>query len=55
MKNAEELKNIVKKKYDQIARQEKAVNASSCCGATVSSEEVYNIMSEDYNELQGYN
>lgn len=53
-KSKEELKNIVREKYDQIARQEAGVNKASCCGATNASKEVYNIMSEDYNSLQGY-
>ena len=48
------LKDIVREKYSQIALNEKQVNQSSCCGATTSSEEVYNIMSDDYSELDGY-
>ncbi|QNL21654.1 arsenite methyltransferase [Hyphobacterium sp. CCMP332] len=54
MKNSEELKQIVKDKYSKIATQEIEVNKASCCGATVTSKEVYNIMSEDYNQLEGY-
>lgn len=54
MKNTEELKQIVKDKYSKIATQEIEVNKASCCGATVTSKEVYNIMSEDYNQLEGY-
>ena len=50
----EQLKTIVREKYDAIAKQEKAVNAASCCGATVSSDEVYNIMADDYDQLEGY-
>jgi arsenite methyltransferase len=55
MKNSEILKNIVREKYTQIAHQDKAVNQSSCCGAGGSSTEVYNIMTDDYADLQGYN
>ncbi len=55
MKTSEELKAIVKEKYSQIAEQDKAYNDASCCGATSCTTEVYNIMSEDYNELKGYN
>lgn len=55
MENADELKKIVKEKYGQIATQEKAVNATSCCGATSSSDEVYNIMMDDYSQVEGYN
>lgn len=54
MSTSEELKQIVKDKYAKIATQETAVNASSCCGATVSSGEVYNIMTDDYTEVDGY-
>lgn len=54
MDNANKLKEIVREKYAQIARQEKEVNLSSCCGATDSSEEVYNIMTDDYKDLKGY-
>jgi SAM-dependent methyltransferase len=55
MKNEQELKEIVRQKYSEIVLQEKEVNASSCCGATSASGEVYNIMSDDYSELDGYN
>lgn len=55
MKTAEELKNIVRERYSAIALQEKEVNAASCCGATTPSNEVYNIMMDDYSEVEGYN
>ena len=55
MKSAAELKKIVKDRYDRIARQEKTVNAASCCGATTPSNKVYNIMMDDYSEIDGYN
>lgn len=55
MHTAEKLKNIVKEKYSQIALQDKEDNQSSCCGATGCSTEVYNIMSDDYSTLEGYN
>ncbi|HET8963770.1 MAG TPA: methyltransferase domain-containing protein, partial [Chitinophagales bacterium] len=55
MKNSEELKELVKQKYSEIALQDKETNKSSCCGAGGCSDEVYNIMSEDYTALQGYN
>jgi SAM-dependent methyltransferase len=51
----EEKKQIVKTKYAEIALQDKALNASSCCGATNGSTEIYNIMTDDYTDLQGYN
>jgi SAM-dependent methyltransferase len=55
MQTAEQLKEIVRKKYSEIALQDKETNMSSCCGAGGCSTEVYNIMSEDYTTLNGYN
>ncbi len=55
MQTEQELKNIVREKYSQIALQDKETNQSSCCGAGGCSTEVYNIMSDDYTQLQGYN
>lgn len=55
MKSEDKLKQIVKDKYGEIALQDKATNQSSCCGTGGCSTEVYNIMSENYDELQGYN
>ncbi|MBS1742314.1 MAG: arsenite methyltransferase [Bacteroidetes bacterium] len=55
MENSEQLKEIVKQKYSEIALQDKETNQSSCCGSGYCSTEVYNIMSEDYNTLEGYN
>lgn len=55
MNNEQELKEIVRQKYSEIALQDKEDNQASCCGATGCSTEVYNIMSDDYTELNGYN
>jgi arsenite methyltransferase len=55
METEEQLKQIVKDKYAEIALQDKETNASSCCGATGCSTEVYNIMADDYTKLDGYN
>ncbi len=55
MKTENELKQLVKEKYSEIALQSKTENASSCCGAGGCSTEVYNIMTDDYTELEGYN
>lgn len=54
-KTADELKQAVKEKYSQISEQSSEYNASSCCGAGESSDEVYNIMTDDYSEIEGYN
>ncbi len=48
------LKALVQQKYGEIALQDKAGNQSSCCGSTCCSTEIYNIMSEDYSALEGY-
>ncbi len=54
MQTDNEIKEMVRQKYSEIALQDKDTNASSCCGAGGCSTEVYNIMSEDYVELKGY-
>lgn len=54
-KSAEELKKAVKEKYSQISEQSSDYNASSCCGAGEASDEVYNIMTDDYSDVEGYN
>jgi len=55
MQTENDLKEIVKQKYAVIALQDKEINQSSCCGSGCCSDEVYNIMSEDYQQLEGYN
>ena len=55
MQTNEQIKEMVRQKYSEIALQDKAANAASCCGAGGCSTEVYNIMSEEYDELNGYN
>jgi len=55
MTNEEQIKEMVKQKYGEIALQDKETNSCSCCGSGGCSTEVYNIMSEDYSQLDGYN
>ena len=55
MTNDEQIKEMVKQKYSEIALQDKETNSCSCCGSGSCSTEVYNIMSEDYTKLEGYN
>ena len=51
-----ELKDLVKQKYSQIAEQSYADNISSCCGATSCSiTDPGMIMADDYSSLEGYN
>ncbi len=55
MNTQDKVKEMVKQKYSEIALQDKETNKASCCGSGGCSDEVYNIMSEDYNQLEGYN
>ena len=52
----EDIKQIVKEKYSEIAKQTKEQNAASCCGATSCCSVVdYSVFSESYDKLEGYN
>ncbi|HLK29980.1 MAG TPA: arsenite methyltransferase [Puia sp.] len=55
MQTSEQIKELVKQKYSEIALQSKEENQSSCCGSGCCSTEVYNIMSDDYSTMEGYN
>jgi len=55
MNTNEEIKEMVKQKYSEIALQDLTTNASSCCGSGGCSTEVYNIMTDEYDHLEGYN
>ncbi len=55
METDDQLKEIVKQKYSEIALQDKETNQASCCGAGGCSTEVQNIMSDDYTQMEGYN
>ncbi|CAN5421948.1 arsenite methyltransferase [soil metagenome] len=62
MSTEQELKSLVKEKYSGIALQSKEANETSCCGATnccggddPDNYRGYNIMSDDYTKLEGYN
>ena len=55
METQEQVKELVKQKYAEIALQDKETNQSSCCGSGCCSTEVYNIMTDDYSHLEGYN
>lgn len=55
MKTEAEIKELVRQKYSEIALQDKTTNESSCCGAGGCSTEVYNIMTDDYSNMEGYN
>jgi arsenite methyltransferase len=55
METDEQVKDLVRQKYAEIALQDKETNEASCCGSGCCSTEVYNIMSDDYTALAGYN
>jgi arsenite methyltransferase len=55
METQDNLKEMVRQKYSEIALQDKEANQSSCCGSGCCSTEVYNIMSDDYSQMEGYN
>jgi arsenite methyltransferase len=55
METQEQIKEMVRKKYSEIALQDKDTNESSCCGSGCCSGEVYNIMTDDYTSVTGYN
>lgn len=53
--HSEQLKQLVKEKYSQIADQSKEQNESSCCGAGCGCNTLDTaIMAEDYTTLEGY-
>jgi arsenite methyltransferase len=54
MKTTENLKEIVKLKYSEIATHDQGCCSTSCCGGDAKVE-VATIMSESYEELPGYN
>ena len=54
MNTSEAIKNVVREKYSEIAMQDKALNAATCCGVG-SPGACYNIMSDNYADLEGYN
>lgn len=52
---SEQLKQLVKDKYTQIAEQTKQANESSCCGATCGCSTVdFVVMADDYSNMKGY-
>src|SRR5438045_8220209 len=55
MQTQDNVKELVRQKYSEIALQNKEQNESCCCGSGCCSTEVYNIMADDYTKLEGYN
>jgi arsenite methyltransferase len=55
METQGQIKEMVRQKYSEIAMQDKETNEASCCGSGCCTTEVYNIMTDDYSNLKGYN
>lgn len=52
----ENIKEIIREKYSEIAKQTKEENAPSCCDAVSCGSIVdYSVFSENYEKLEGYN
>lgn len=54
MSNSNQIKEMVRQKYSEIALQARESNQASCCGAGGCSTDVYNIMTDDYSQVEGY-
>ena len=54
MNTPDEIKEMVRQKYSEIALQDGITHANSCCGSGGCSTEVYNIMTDEYDHLDGY-
>jgi len=52
MKTADELKQIVKEKYGEIASKN---DQQCCCGSKNDLSEFYSVMADDYTKMEGYN
>ena len=55
METTEQIKDMVRQKYSEIALQNKDTNSAACCGSGCCSIETANIMTDDYSALEGYN
>ena len=65
MSTADEIKNLVRSKYSEIAQNEPSAAASSCCGGgcgqppptpkACCGNGVSNLMADDYKDVKGYN
>lgn len=55
MNTQEDIKDMVRQRYSEIALQDKESNAASCCGSGCCTVETAAIMADDYSTLNGYN
>lgn len=54
MNTSEEIKQVVRERYSNIALKSKESNDSSCCGTSCCSDKTESVMQEDYAKLKGY-
>jgi len=54
MQTENEVKELVRQKYSDIALQSKETNETSCCGSGCCTTDPYTIMADDYTALEGY-
>lgn len=54
MNTNEQIKNLVRDKYSDIAKQDKSASNTTCCGSCCGPSDVYKIMNDDYDHLDGY-
>jgi len=55
MMETQNVKELIREKYSEIALRGKEPNQSSCCGSGCCTTETESIMADDYKELEGYN
>jgi len=51
----DEIKQVVKEKYGEIAKHGKIHSSCSCCSSDTAADVDYTFFSEDYSKLEGYN
>jgi SAM-dependent methyltransferase len=55
MKTSEQLKQVVKEKYSEVAEQSSDADATGCCGSSCGCGVIDDVdMAEDYSRLKGY-
>lgn len=55
MKTEKELKEMVRLKYSELALSKNETGRSSCCTSDGNEKKIYHIMSDKYNNIDGYN
>lgn len=55
MESSEDLKNLVRRAYGEIATKIDACCSTTCCGVSETTAQDFTIFAEDYTKLEGYN